>query len=75
MAAWLWAILEFGETGGIYDVGSDLPITMLELAKKIIRETRSSSEIVVEGGLDPMPHYLPENTAMTRELLKYKNGV
>lgn len=64
MGKWLWAILFKGKSGQIYDVGSDEPITILELAKLF------SDNIIVAGGKDPMPYYMPHNTAKTRALLK-----
>jgi dTDP-glucose 4,6-dehydratase len=69
MARWMWAILFHGERGQAYDVGADVPITMEQLAIKIIEKYNSKSEIIIEGGRDPMPHYLPEDTKKTRELL------
>jgi nucleoside-diphosphate-sugar epimerase len=69
MAFWLWKILERGETRKAYDVGSDTPITMLALAKHIIDETMSASPITILGGKDPMPYYLPEDTAKTKEIV------
>ncbi len=69
MGEWLWAILLKGKSGEAYDVGSDEPITMLQLAKFIKSQKRSMSEIVVKGGTSPMPHYLPADTAKTKALL------
>lgn len=69
MARWCWAILKHGTSGEAYDVGSDTPITMLELAVQIIAETRSSSEIFLGMGKDPMPYYMPEDTEKTKALL------
>ena len=69
MGRQLWAILERGVSGEAYDVGSDVPVTMLELAGKINFEYGKKSAIIVEGGVDPMPHYLPTDTAKTRALL------
>jgi len=69
MAYWLWKILERGEKRKAYDVGSDRPVTMLELAKRIIEETASKSEIRVCNGKDPMPMYLPEDLEKTRKVV------
>jgi nucleoside-diphosphate-sugar epimerase len=63
MGRWMWAILMRGVKGEAYDVGSDEPVTMLELAK------RYSDNIIIKGGADPVPHYLPPNTAKTKGLL------
>jgi nucleoside-diphosphate-sugar epimerase len=70
MAYWMWQILKKGERRMAYDVGSDTPITMLELAKRIIEETNSKSEIIIQGGQDAMPYYMPENTRKTKKLLE-----
>jgi len=63
MGRWLWAILFKGKSGEAYDVGSDEPITMLELAKQF------SDNVIIQGGKDAMPKYLPHNTAKARKLL------
>ena len=70
MAEWMWSILLRGKRGEAYDVGSDEPITMLQLAKFIKSQTRSQSEIVIKGGDELMPHYLPPDTAKTKSLLE-----
>jgi len=64
LGAWMWAILLYGASGEAYDVGSNEPVTMTELAR------RYSDNIVYE--LDkpvPMPVYLPVDTAKTERLL------
>jgi dTDP-glucose 4,6-dehydratase len=70
MARWLWAILFRGRKGEAYDVGSDTPVTMLELAQQIKRQYNSRSNIVTNGLRDPMPVYMPPYTEKTRKLLK-----
>lgn len=65
MGRWMWAILLRGQRGEAYDVGSNVPVTMTELAR------RYSDDIVYE--LDryvPMPVYLPVNTVKTEALLR-----
>ena len=69
LGRWLWAILLNGQCGEAYDVGSDEPITMIQLAKKIQGEHNSNAGIVFKHGDDPMPYYLPPNTDKTRRLL------
>jgi nucleoside-diphosphate-sugar epimerase len=64
LGRWMWAILLHGQRGEAYDVGSDEPVTMLELAK------RYSDNIIIEGGKDAMPVYLPTDTAKTRKLME-----
>ena len=67
MAIWLWAILQKGERGEAYDVGSDTPMTMLQLANLVA--SRWPVPIIQEGGEVPHPYYMPRNTAKTRRLL------
>lgn len=69
MAKYLWLILLRGERGEIYDVGSTIPTTMIELANKIIKRELSNSEIVIEGGTDPAPYYMPFDMDKTKQLL------
>lgn len=65
MGRQLWAILLRGKSGEAYDIGSDEPVTMLELAQKF------SDNVIIENRRpDPMPCYLPTDTAKTRALLK-----
>lgn len=66
---WMWAILLHGKSGEAYDVGSDEPITMLQLAKFIKSQLKSQSEIIIKHGQDPVPYYMPPNTAKTKALL------
>jgi hypothetical protein len=54
----------------IYDVGSDTPITMLDLAEQIKRENNSRSKIVINKLPDAVPAYLPRDTRKTIELLE-----
>jgi dTDP-glucose 4,6-dehydratase len=69
MGRWMWAILLRGKSGEAYDVGSDTPVTMLQLARWIIKAYRSTSSIVIENRPDRVPVYLPRDTAKTRALL------
>src|SRR3990172_5612374 len=69
MARRMGAVLLHGERGECYDIGGITPITMLELAKKIIKDNNSKSEIVVENGKDPMPCYVPVDAEKTERLL------
>jgi nucleoside-diphosphate-sugar epimerase len=69
MAEWMWAILLKGESGRIYDVGSDQPINMFDLATDIKKIHGSTSEIIVKGGIDPVPYYMPRDTESTMQLL------
>lgn len=69
LGRYMWAILLHGFQAGVYDVGSNTPVTMLELAQQIKAQYNSSSEIVIKHGKDPMPYYLPPNMEKTRRLL------
>lgn len=69
LGEWMWAILLRGQTGEIYDVGSDQPVTMLELAHQMIEKFNSKSEIIIQGGVDPAPYYMPRDVEKTRKLL------
>lgn len=71
LGRYMWAILLHGTNGEAYDVGSDEPITMLELAQHIKAQYESQSEIVVKNGKDPVPYYLPPNMEKTRRLLTF----
>jgi nucleoside-diphosphate-sugar epimerase len=59
----LWAVLLKGASGESYDIGSTVPVTMLELAR------RYSDNIIIEGGHDAMPIYLPVDAEKTERLL------
>ena len=63
LGRWMWAILFRGKSGEAYDVGSDHPVTILQLAQSF------SDNIVIQGGTDPMPVYLPPDTTKTKGLL------
>jgi nucleoside-diphosphate-sugar epimerase len=71
LGRWLWAILLRGKSGQAYDVGSTEPVTMLELARRVIRHYKSNSGIIMEPDHPvPMPYYMPRDTAKTRRLLE-----
>ena len=60
---WLFAILERGEPGRPYNVGSDHAISILELAERVRRVLGTRNEIVVKGRPEAgaMPSvYVPE---------------
>lgn len=70
LGRYMWAILLRGASGEAYDVGSDEPMTMLDLAERIKAKYQSQSEIITKNGKDPMPYYMPPNMEKTRRLLK-----
>ena len=49
LVEWLFAILERGESGRPYNVGSDCAVSIRELAEAVRDAMRSKSEIVVKG--------------------------
>ena len=49
LVEWLFAILERGESGRAYNVGSDRAVSILELARTVREVLGSKSEIVVKG--------------------------
>ena len=71
LVEWLFAILERGESGRPYNVGSDRAVSIRELAETVRRVLGSKSEIVVKGS--PVPGakpaaYLPNIDRAKREL-------
>jgi len=68
LGRWMWAILLHGERGEVYDVGSDRPTTILQLAQRIARA--AGCKIEFAPGDDRAAHYLPRDTAKTRALLE-----
>lgn len=70
MGKWLWAILLKGKRGEAYDVGSDDPVTMYELASRINEIHGRRSTIIIDGGPEECPVYLPKDTEKTRRLLR-----
>jgi nucleoside-diphosphate-sugar epimerase len=69
MARELWAILKDGLSREIYDIGSDVEITIGQLALDIVKLYGSSSKIIIQGNPDPVPYYVPKNLQKTKDLL------
>jgi nucleoside-diphosphate-sugar epimerase len=69
MGRWMWAILFGGQNGEAYDVGSDQPVTMLELARMVNATFGNRSPIILEFKPEHCTYYLPPDTAKTRRLL------
>lgn len=67
LGKWMWAILFKGKMGEAYDVGSDVPVTMLELARMVTNQWKAPILICNSG--DRVPYYMPFDTAKTRALL------
>jgi dTDP-glucose 4,6-dehydratase len=71
LAAALWRVLLDGLVGRAYNVGSDEPISILELARKIILILGTPTEIIVNGEPvpDKRPHrYVPDISRGVSEL-------
>jgi len=69
LGAWMWSILIHGKNGETYDVGSDTPINMLQLAKAVKIKYNSNSEIISANIPSPCPYYMPRDTNKTKGLL------
>jgi len=67
MGRQMWAILLRGVSGEAYDVGSDKPMTMLELARMVTDVW--PAPILIENEKDRVPYYMPKDAAKTRRLL------
>ncbi len=71
LAIWLWTILFKGKSLRPYNVGSEIPIAILELAEKIAGESDPPLHVHVSGkslaGMAP-DRYLPDTTRAHTEL-------
>ena len=71
LVEWLFAILERGENGRPYNVGSDRAVSIRELAETVRRVLGSDSEIIVKGTPEPGARtsaYLPSIARAREEL-------
>lgn len=62
LAVWLWTLLMRGDAGRPYNVGSDAPITILELAR-MVDASVGSAGVEVRGSRPagrPSSHYVPD---------------
>lgn len=66
-AEWCWQLALHGN--GIYNVGSDIPVTIMELARIVQKAAGSSADIVVlnEQQQNARIHYLPSIDAFKRD--------
>ena len=63
LVEWLFAILERGESGRPYNVGSDHALSILELAERVRGVLGTNNEIIVKGKAEPGAKpsvYVPE---------------
>lgn len=70
LVEWLFAILERGEAGRPYNVGSDVAVSILELAETVRRVLGAKNDIVVKGASQggPPSVYVPEIGRAREEL-------
>lgn len=66
MAFWLLTLLLRGRKGRCYNVGSPLPLRLIEAARRVAGLLRC--EVVVEGGPDGALRYVPSTERAEREL-------
>jgi len=75
LAIWLWTILFRGKSGRPYNVGSELPSTILEIAERIADESISPLPVVILKktikGITP-DHYVPDTSRAQSELTLYQ---
>ena len=67
MARWLWAILLDAEPMSVYDVGSDVPVTMGQLAEQM-GKGRSGSSWQAGAFKEPRKTYLPNIKPIQNDL-------
>ena len=66
----LWALLVRGQVANAYNVGSDLEVTVLELANEVVRVINKSANVVIfgEDTLMNVSRYVPSVERMNNEL-------
>ena len=71
LVEWLFSILERGESGRPYNVGTDRALSIMELAETVRRVLGAKNEIIVKGTPKPGERpsvYVPDISRVTREL-------
>ncbi len=71
LAAWLWTILLRGEAGRPYNVGSDVPVTIAELARTVATEAGLAEPPLILGKMKPneiAESYVPAIARARQEL-------
>lgn len=75
LAIWLWTILVFGKPGRPYNVGSELPVSVAELARAVA-DACKPRKVDVRVRQAPIPGSMPEryvpSTRRARDELKLK---
>lgn len=77
LAIWLWKILLQGKSSRPYNVGSEIPVTILELANLFARETKPALKIEIAGRPNSgivSDHYVPD-TSRAKSELKLKQTI
>jgi nucleoside-diphosphate-sugar epimerase len=60
LGRWMWKILLDGEPCSVYDVGSDLPVSIIRLAVEIRRHFPHSPKIIfLAPRIEKRPYYIP----------------
>ena len=70
LSVWLWKMMLHADAGSIYNVGSEEPITILQLADKVkeIVNPAVSIEVMNDGFIERAPHYVPDTSKTRQEL-------
>jgi nucleoside-diphosphate-sugar epimerase len=70
LAVWLWKLLIRGHAGRAYNVGSDQPIRIIDLAHQIAKLAKSSVEVAVarSSSAPPSDYYIPSIERAKNEL-------
>ena len=71
LISWLWTILLDGENGEAYNVGSDIPVSITELAQAVVKS--ASSDVPIKYGIKPdfsipAPRYVPDVSKIKNSL-------
>jgi dTDP-glucose 4,6-dehydratase len=71
MAAWLWAVLDKGQAGHAYNVGSDESLSINDLAQEVCRVLKRRLSIHIAQPLHkpgPAVHYVADVSRIRSEL-------
>lgn len=71
LAIWLWTILLRGKPNEPYNLGSDQPVSVAELARTVAEQTRPTPEIKILGRIVPgevVDFYVPDTSKARAEL-------
>lgn len=72
----LWGLAVRGSTGGKYNVGSDIAVSIKDLAQAVVRNVNPAAEVVITGRdtIENTSRYLPSIEKVSSQL-KIKNHV